>query len=93
MSKFYCRHCGHELDVTPYPPNKGYADETPLEDIDMSVRLRHCLTGDYYPVTFKPVAKTVGELKRMPDEELLKIRHLGKGTLGELRRFAPFIEE
>ena len=35
---------------------------------------------------------TLGELRAMPDRELLRLRHFGRGTLAEVRAIVPLPE-
>lgn len=52
--------------------------EMPIESIDLTVRSNNCLESNHI--------RTVGELVKMTDADLLKIRSFGKTSLREIRR-------
>lgn len=52
--------------------------ETPIEDLDLSVRSRHCLDSENIT--------TVGELVARSDAELLKVRNFGQTSLTEIKK-------
>jgi len=52
--------------------------ETPIEDLDLSVRSRHCLDSENIT--------TVGELVSRSDAELLKVRNFGQTSLTEIKK-------
>ena len=57
---------------------KQQISNTPLSEIEMSVRALNCLRG--------AGIRTLGELANKTESEMLSIRNLGKKTMGELRR-------
>lgn len=66
-------------------------DDLPLNDVQMSNRAKRALLGPQYIGPYylgRP--NTVGDLRRISDLELLKIRNLGKWTLTEIRKFAAY---
>ena len=50
----------------------------PIEELDLSVRARNCLDAENMG--------TVGELIRIPESELLKIKNFGKTSLKEIKK-------
>jgi len=63
-----------------------YPDDTPLNELELSLRAFNCLTVvDNY--------KTVGEVRHTPDHELMRIPNLGKITLADIREHIPFEED
>ncbi len=50
----------------------------PIEDLDLSVRSRHCLDSENI--------RTVGELVQRSEAELLKVRNFGKTSLTEIQK-------
>ena len=52
-------------------------DETPVEDLPLRQRTSGALRA--------AGVLTLGELRAMPDRELLRLRHFGRGTLAEVR--------
>jgi DNA-directed RNA polymerase subunit alpha len=51
---------------------------TPIEDLDLSVRSRHCLDSENI--------RTVGDLVQHTEAELLKVRNFGKTSLTEIKK-------
>jgi DNA-directed RNA polymerase subunit alpha len=51
---------------------------TPIEDLDLSVRSRHCLDSENI--------RTVGDLVQRTEAELLKVRNFGKTSLNEIKK-------
>jgi len=51
---------------------------TPIEDLDLSVRSRHCLDSEN--------VRTVGDLVVRTEAELLKVRNFGKTSLTEIKK-------
>jgi DNA-directed RNA polymerase alpha subunit len=60
------------IDPTPELP-----DDTPLDDVDLPVRIRNVLVS--------AGLITVGEVREISDETLLSFQDLGKGSLVYLR--------
>jgi DNA-directed RNA polymerase alpha subunit len=60
------------LDPTPELP-----DDTPIENVRFSTRIRNALTT--------AGVKTVGEIREASDAMLLSLRDLGKGSVAHLR--------
>lgn len=52
-------------------------EKLPIEELQLSVRARHCL--------LRAGIVTIGDLMQYSDKELLEIRYLGYGTLNEIR--------
>lgn len=52
-------------------------EKLPIEELQLSVRARHCL--------LRAGIMTIGDLMQYSDKELLDIRYLGYGTLNEIR--------
>ncbi len=52
--------------------------DRPIEDLDLSVRSRHCLDSENI--------RTVGELVSRSEQELLKVRNFGKTSLTEIQK-------
>ncbi len=52
--------------------------DMPIDDLDLSVRSRHCLDSENI--------HTVGELVRRTEAELLKVRNFGKTSLTEIKK-------
>ena len=50
----------------------------PIDDLDLSVRSRHCLDSENI--------RTVGELVQRSEAELLKVRNFGKTSLTEIQK-------
>ena len=50
----------------------------PIESLDLTVRSNNCLESNHI--------RTVGELVKMTEADLLKIRSFGKTSLREIRR-------
>ena len=51
---------------------------TPIEDLDLSVRSRHCLDSENI--------RSVGDLVQRTEAELLKVRNFGKTSLNEIKK-------
>ncbi len=51
---------------------------TPIDDLDLSVRSRHCLESENI--------RTVGDLVQRSEAELLKVRNFGKTSLNEIKK-------
>jgi len=51
---------------------------TSIEDLDLSVRSRHCLDSENI--------RTVGDLVQRTEAELLKVRNFGKTSLNEIKK-------
>ena len=51
---------------------------TPIEDLDLSVRSRHCLDSENI--------RSVGDLVQHTEAELLKVRNFGKTSLNEIKK-------
>jgi len=51
---------------------------TPIEDLDLSVRSRHCLDSENI--------RSVGDLVQHTENELLKVRNFGKTSLNEIKK-------
>ena len=58
-------------------PAPELPDETPIEKVRFSTRIRNALTAARW--------KTVGEIRDASDETLLSLHDLGKGSVSELR--------
>jgi Bacterial RNA polymerase, alpha chain C terminal domain len=57
-------------------------DSTPIEDLDISIRLRNaCLNANIL---------TVGDMRRVTDGEMLRRPNFGRVSLAEMRKFAPY---
>jgi DNA-directed RNA polymerase alpha subunit len=54
-----------------------YTRETPVDSVDLTVRGANCLANGKY--------RTIGEVMRATDEDLLSVKNLGKKTLREIR--------
>jgi len=52
--------------------------DTPIEDLDLSVRSRHCLDSENIV--------TVGDLVRRSEADLLKVRNFGRTSLTEIKK-------
>jgi len=74
-------------DATERQPDQGVDEETealmrvlakPIDDLDLSVRSRHCLDSE------KIV--TVGDLVRRTEADLLKVRNFGATSLTEIKK-------
>ena len=61
------------LDPVPNLP-----DDTPIENIRFSTRIRNALIG--------AGMKTIGEIRAKPDDELGRLTRIGKESLKYLRR-------
>lgn len=51
---------------------------TPIDDLDLSVRSRHCLDSENI--------RTVGDLVQRTEPELLRVRNFGKTSLNEIKK-------
>jgi DNA-directed RNA polymerase subunit alpha len=51
---------------------------TPIEDLDLSVRSRHCLDSENIA--------TVGQLVARTEADLLKVRNFGSTSLSEIKK-------
>lgn len=51
---------------------------TPIDDLDLSVRSRHCLDSENI--------RTVGDLVQRTEAELLRVRNFGKTSLNEIKK-------
>jgi len=76
----------------PHPKINALPDETPIEVLclcDTNMRGWGLRVKRFeFPDNIEPI-RTLGDLRRMTDTELLKERNIGKKMLGELRRFCP----
>ena len=75
-----------------HPKINALPDETPIEvlclcDTDMRGWGLRVMRFEF-PDKIEPI-RTLGDLRRMTDAELLRERNIGKKMLGELRRFCP----
>ena len=52
--------------------------DRPIEDLDLSVRAKNCLDAISL--------QTIGDLAKMTESELLKLRNFGKTSLKEIRK-------
>jgi DNA-directed RNA polymerase alpha subunit len=66
------------LDEVYLDPTSDLPDDTPLEQIQLSARIRNALTDTEF--------KTIGEVRQASDETLLSFHNLGHGALRYLRR-------
>jgi len=51
---------------------------TPIEDLDLSVRSRHCLDSENI--------QTIGDLVKRTEADLLKVRNFGRTSLAEIKK-------
>lgn len=56
---------------------KGQAEDKPIEDLELSVRSYNCLK--------RAGISTIGELTNKSEEEMMKVRNLGKKSLKEVK--------
>lgn len=93
MKKYFCPHCGRPVVPVDNQRQVPLADDVPLESVEMSVRARNCLTNPNirWPESCSR-PNTVGELRRISDHYLMKVRNLGKFTVAEIRSFAPYCQ-
>ena len=63
---------------TAYDAAGGFRDVPVFEDLDLSVRSRHCLDSENI--------RTVGDLVQRTEAELLKVRNFGKTSLNEIKK-------
>ena len=72
-----------EVDVAEYKNGnktnnkREIEDNTPIEDLELSVRAFNCLK--------RAGICTVGELRAMTDEDFMKVRNLGKKCMNEIK--------
>lgn len=64
-------------DIEETPKSSSLTDTTPLEDLELSVRAYNCLR--------RAGVTTVGQLRSMSDEELMKVRNLGRKSMEEVK--------
>lgn len=67
-----------EMTVEKGEENKNKVLEMPIEELDLSVRSYNCLK--------RAGINTVGELINKTDEEMMKVRNLGKKSLEEVKQ-------
>jgi len=67
-----------EMTVEKTDDGKNKALEMPIEELDLSVRSYNCLK--------RAGINTVGELINKTDEEMMKVRNLGKKSLEEVKQ-------
>jgi len=66
--------------------------DTLIDDLELSVRLHHCLINDWdYPRNAKRPA-TVGDFIDVPDHELMRIPNFGRKSLVEWREIVWAVE-
>lgn len=77
------------LDINRLP----VTDDTLIEDLLLSVRTANCLQNADREAVHKKAGYrllTVGDVRKRSDMELLWIPNLGRVTLAEIRKFAPY---
>src|SRR5207244_12929519 len=65
----------HEQDLRGEKTGQNRLMDTPIEELDLSVRAVNCLKANEI--------QTVGQLLQKRDEELLALRNFGRKSLGE----------
>jgi len=65
-------------EVRPIDEEMARKLSTPIQELELSVRASNCLESEEM--------ETVGELVRLSEPELLKIRSFGKTSLREIKR-------
>lgn len=63
--------------------NRAMSDGTPIEDLELSVRSYNCLK--------RAGVTTLGQLRSMSDEELMKVRNLGRKSMEEVKHILESI--
>ena len=94
LSAMYSRENGEDpefdLDIDDEdlfdPMDAGYdlTDDTPIEELDLSVRSYNCLK--------RAAINTVSQIRAMTDEQLRSVRNLGLRSFNEIREKVPYDE-
>jgi DNA-directed RNA polymerase alpha subunit len=64
-------------EMTELAPTPELPDETPTRGVNFPLRIKNAL--------FAAGLKTVGEVRELSDEDLLRLPHFGKGSVIQLR--------